>query len=239
MDTPAHNVTIPHAALGRVRAISGVMATAGVLIVLWFLAEGFGGRGAFLVVAERAEKSAWWMLMLPFAVYCTVRAFEIGVAPGAVFRGAPTGSLERSARWFDLAVFALTLVVGLAFAFLLAVSEKNAVDPAGLYDELRARLGVPGWLVVFCVGLASVAMLVSAGAERLVGSLSRGRGLPPRFGVTVGVVLAAVLWAQSINVLAYFATGRPLLRLGVGGDSSSATSPPDAVRPKAPASRTR
>jgi hypothetical protein len=101
MDTPAHSVTSPHAALGRVRAISGVMATAGVLIVLWFLAKGFAGRGAFLEVAERAEKSAWWMLMLPFAVYCTVRAFEIGVAPGAVFRGAPAGSLERSARWFD------------------------------------------------------------------------------------------------------------------------------------------
>jgi cytochrome bd-type quinol oxidase subunit 2 len=239
MDTPAHSVTSPHAALGRVRAISGVMATAGVLIVLWFLAKGFAGRGAFLEVAERAEKSAWWMLMLPFAVYCTVRAFEIGVAPGAVFRGAPAGSLERSARWFDLVVFAFTLIVGLAFAFLLAVSEKNAVDPAGLYDELRARLGVPGWLVLFSLGLASVAMLVYAGAERLVGSLSRGRGWPSRVAVTAGVVLAAVLWAQSINVLAYFATGRPLLNLGARGDESGATSTPEPAGPKAPASRPR
>lgn len=196
--------------LRRVASLSGLMAIVLFGVHVLLASEAIHGRHAFIQIGERLQWVSWGLIVTGvthFVAALRVATYDRIHEVAYPYRDTAVRRVQSVVRYFAMA-FAL-----LFFAASIYVKFASA-DPAGFYDWMWVYIGRPVPMALTLVGLTSLAYYVFQGgvaAARLWGVNTESGLVSAQW---ISGLVGVLLWIASLNVVAYFGTGKPLVDWG-------------------------
>lgn len=198
--------------LARLHALSGLVVGAWLLFHAWEYGAALGGREEFSARFARTSRGAVAIVLevlfglLPLALHAGT-----GLVLAWRARGKTDAGHQQSAglRRVMLASGVVLLVfVILHVAHLWARKVSGAIGTDGLHEVLMLELGMPFWLVVYCLGATAACLHLFYGALGALAAFApdarEGQARALRIAGGIGAFL---LWAHTINTIGRFAIG--------------------------------
>ena len=147
----------------------------------------------------------------PFVIYGLLGAVRVVTTP----------SLWKTAGYF-VGSGVVAVAYGLVHVVqLYAVSQGPGSSTRAVYEILWVHAGQWPWLLTHVLGLCAVSLHVAIGVPRATSVLLGYRGEAARF---VGVAVGIALLLFQVQLLSYFALGRPVVSMSLPTHEENGTS---------------